>query len=81
MFKKKLNMKKFLSKNSWIILGAVFGALGGFLYWYFVGCRSGSCPIKSSPYLSTLWGLVFGGLLLSFVPGKKKEDKDEPTNN
>ncbi|MDD4639734.1 MAG: DUF6132 family protein [Bacteroidales bacterium] len=74
-------MKKFLSKNRWIILGAVLGALGGFLYWYYVGCQSSSCPIKSSPYLSTLWGMVFGALLLSFIPRKNKQDKDESKDN
>lgn len=70
-------MKKFLFKNASIIIGALLGALGGFLYWYFVGCQSGTCPIKSSPFLSTIWGMVFGGLLLSFVPRKKQDNKDE----
>ena len=27
------------------LLGAALGALGGYLYWYFVGCADGTCPI------------------------------------
>jgi len=41
----------------------IIGAVGGFLYWKFVGCTSGTCPIKSVWYLSTLWGLAVGYLL------------------
>ncbi len=39
------------------------GAIGGFLYWKFVGCTSGTCAIKSVWYWSTLWGAVVGYLL------------------
>jgi len=35
------------------------GAAGGFLYYYFVGCASGSCAITSNPYAS----MAFGGFL------------------
>ncbi len=50
------------------------GALGGFLYWKFVGCESGTCPIKSVWYYSTLWGLALGYLMGDLVTGfiKKK---------
>lgn len=53
-------------KKNWItIIGVVIGAAGGFLYWRFVGCSSGTCPITSSPVLSSVWGAVLGGLLFS----------------
>ncbi|MDR3939225.1 MAG: DUF6132 family protein [Alistipes sp.] len=52
------------------MLGAALGALGGYLYWYFVGCADGTCPITSSPLNSTLWGAVMGGLLLSMFEPK-----------
>ena len=53
-----------LMKN-WILwgIGIVIGAAGGYLYWYFVGCVSGSCAITSSPVNSTLYGGLMGGLL------------------
>ena len=48
-----------LLKRHWpTLLGAALGALGGYLYWYFVGCADGTCPITSSPLNSTLWGAV-----------------------
>lgn len=55
------------------------GALGGFLYWWFVGCNSGSCAIKSVWYWSTLWGAAVGYLVGDFIMdfvnkrSKKKE--------
>lgn len=56
------------------ITGVIIGAAGGFLYWRFVGCSGGSCPITSSPGLSVLWGGVLGGLLLSMFK-KRSPDK------
>jgi hypothetical protein len=46
-------------------LGIVIGGLAGFLYFYFVGCKSGSCAITSSPYMSVLWGGFMGFFLIS----------------
>ena len=43
-----------LLKRHWpTLLGAALGALGGYLYWYFVGCADGTCPITSSPLNSS----------------------------
>jgi hypothetical protein len=58
-----LNMKEFIKKHHFLILFALVGATGGFLYWKFIGCESGTCMIKSKWYLSTLWGGAFGYLL------------------
>jgi len=56
----------------------IIGALGGFLYWKFVGCLEGTCPIKSVWYLSTLWGMAMGYLLgdlaLSFMMKRETEN-------
>ncbi len=60
-------MKEFLRKHLVIVIGTVVGAAGGFLYLKFVGCKTGSCPIKSIWYMSTLWGLVMGYLLGSIA--------------
>lgn len=63
-----------LIKKEWlIIMGAALGAIGGYLYWYFIGCNSGTCPITSSPLNSTLYGVVLGALTLSLF--KKREKK------
>lgn len=51
-------------------LGIVLGGLGGFAYYYFVGCATGTCPIQSNPFLMTGYGVLLG-LVLGF-PAKKK---------
>ena len=51
--------KRFLPE----ITGAALGALGGFIYWKYVGCVSGTCTIKSNWYLMIPWGIVMGFLL------------------
>jgi hypothetical protein len=59
------------------ILGITLGAFAGFLYWYFIGCNSGTCAITSSPVNSTLYGGLMGGLLInSFNNPLKKEDPE-----
>ncbi len=63
-------MLKFVLKYKSYIIGALLGAVAGFLYWKFVGCASGSCPITSKWYNSTLYGLMMGALLGS--SSKKK---------
>lgn len=45
------------------ILSIVLGAAGGLAYQRFIGCRTGTCPITSSPYVSTIYGAVMGFLL------------------
>lgn len=68
-------LKVFLKKRWPMLLGVVVGAIGGFLYWRYVGCASGGCPITSSPVNSSLWGAVVGGLLGSiFQPRARKKE-------
>jgi hypothetical protein len=51
---------------SWIkikvFLPIALGALGGFLYYNFIGCN-GSCAITGSPVNSTLYGSLIGLVL------------------
>lgn len=49
-------------------LGIAAGALLGFLYYYFIGCNSGSCAITSNPYNSIIMGGVFGFLITGTQP-------------
>ena len=46
-------------------LGILLGGLGGFLFFYFVGCKSGSCAITSNPVSSILMGSFLGFLITS----------------
>lgn len=62
--------KNFILKR---ILPVLAGALLGYAYYYFIGCTSGSCPITSNPYISTIYGSVIGFVIS--MPGKKKEKK------
>ena len=45
-----------------LFLPVVLGALGGFLYYQFIGCN-GSCAITGSPVNSTLYGSLMGLIL------------------
>lgn len=64
-----MTVRVFLQKSFPVMLGAA----GGFAYYYFVGCASGTCPISSNPYISTGYGAVLGLLLR----GGKKKSGDE----
>lgn len=66
--------KKRIKANIPEIIGTLVGAIGGFIYYYKVGCSTGSCPIKSNPWLMTLWGAAMGYLLVSIFTTKKKQN-------
>lgn len=69
-------------KNQWLVIAGGFaGALGGYLYWYFIGCNSGTCPITSSPLNSTLYGILLGGLLFSMFKSKPKKENEKENEN
>lgn len=68
-------MKKWLIKNKLWFIGGLVGSIGGFVYYYFIGCSSGSCAITSNPINSTLYGLIMGAILFSMFE-KKPESKN-----
>jgi len=69
----------FFTKHRLTVLGIVVGAVGGYLYYHFIGCTSGTCPITSKPVNSTLYGAMMGWLL--FTSFTTKESKPNNTTN
>jgi hypothetical protein len=69
-----MNLKKYLNIKT--VASMLAGAALGFGYYYFVGCRTGTCPISGNPYISTLYGAMIG-VLFVFPSKKKKEKTDE----
>lgn len=63
----------FILKHKLTIAGLILGAIGGYLYYYFVGCASGTCAITSKPLNSTIYGAVLGGLLLNVFQKEKSK--------
>jgi len=58
-------MNRFIRNYRLTLIGIVLGLIGGYLYYHFVGCASGTCPITSNPLNSTLYGALLGGLLFN----------------
>jgi hypothetical protein len=46
-----------------VILGAILGGASGYALYYYIGCKTGTCPITANPWLSTLWGISLGILI------------------
>ena len=46
-----------------IAIGAALGGAVGFVYYKFVGCTAGTCPLTGNPVLSTLYGALVGALV------------------
>lgn len=65
----------FILKHKVAMVGIAIGAVGGFLYYTYIGCNTGTCPITSKPLNSTLYGAVMGGLLLSMFQKEKSNSK------
>jgi hypothetical protein len=74
-------MKDFLLKHWLKFAGVATGLLGGWLYYFYVGCVSGTCPITSNPYKMMLYGAVMGYLLFDIFSKDTKKKKSEIVNN
>ncbi len=70
----------FLRKNLFVIIAALTGGLLGLLYWKFIGCETGTCPIKSVWYLSTIYGIVLGYLIGDLALGLWNKWKEKKKN-
>ena len=54
-FKKAWNVRLFR-----ILIGGVVGAGAGWLYWEFIGCNGGSCPLTSNAPQTIIIFSLFG---------------------
>ena len=68
-------MMNFILKNKLTIIGVIAGAIGGYLYYHFGGCESGTCAITSKPINSSLYGAMMGGLFINMFK-KEKTNKN-----
>jgi outer membrane lipoprotein SlyB len=68
-------MAVWIKKHIISLILLIAGAAGGFAYWYFIGCSSGSCPIKSVWYLSTIFGAVLGYLVGGIIEDQMEKKK------
>jgi hypothetical protein len=60
-----------------LLVSTLVGLAGGYAYYYFIGCNSGTCAITSSPVNSLIWG-GFMGLTFGW-PTKKDLEKKSST--
>jgi hypothetical protein len=67
-------LKKFISSRKFLraFLGIVIGSIAGYLYYHFIGCSSGSCPITGNPFLSSAWGGLLGLFVLNTPCSRNK---------
>ncbi len=71
-FNQIIAMIKFIQNRKFEIIGGIVGIIGGYLYWKYVGCISGTCPIQANWYSMVPYGLVFGILVGGLLKPKKK---------
>ena len=66
-----------MSKKALFItgIGAIIGAITGYLYYKYVGCSTGTCRITSKPLNSTLYFALIGGLLFNMFVKNTKTKK------
>jgi|YNPMSStandDraft_2_1061718.scaffolds.fasta_scaffold00056_29 hypothetical protein len=53
------------------VVALIVGSLLGWLYWYYWGCTE-SCPIRSNPLHSSLYGALLGVLFMNIIQPKRK---------
>jgi hypothetical protein len=69
-------MKKYSNILLKRVAPVLLGAVAGYLYYFYIGCNNGHCPISSNPVISTVYGGVIG-LLIAFPAKSKKKENEE----
>jgi hypothetical protein len=49
---------------AWRLIPVAVGAAGGYLFYRFVGCKTGTCPITRNPWISTIYGAIIGAMYI-----------------
>lgn len=65
-------MKNWFVHNWLYFAGAAVGAVAGYMYWKYVGCATGTCPISGKPLNSSVYFAAMGSLLFGMF---KKDTK------
>jgi LytS/YehU family sensor histidine kinase len=68
-------MKKWVLNRKLMMIGVILGCIGGYAYYHFIGCTSGTCLISSKPLNSTLYFGLMGGLFMSMFKSKSDGNK------
>jgi len=63
------------------VIGAVIGVIGGYIYYWKIGCVSGTCPLTSNPWFSMAWGGVLGYLIGDFFSKKPMKKNTSSSEN
>ncbi|MCB2194832.1 MAG: hypothetical protein KQH79_03175 [Bacteroidetes bacterium] len=72
-------MKDFILKHKYALILFIPGIVAGFLYWKYVGCLSGTCPITSNWHSMVLFGGLIGYFIGDSIDDmiKKRKSKEE----
>ncbi len=54
---------------------AFVGGMLGWLYWKFIGCKTGSCSITSKPFNSAAYGAIMAMLVTNLFISKTVNNK------
>lgn len=73
-------MKNWIIINKLYFIGALLGAVAGFLYWMYVGCLTGTCAITSNPLNSTIYFASIGAVLFGAFKKQTKTTKTTETD-
>jgi len=71
------NIIKILKKYRLLLFGILTGGFTGYLYWHFVGCLDGTCPLTMSPVINIIRGSLLGGLLFSFIESIRNKETNQ----
>lgn len=70
-------MKKWMNKHRISLIAILFGALAGYFYYAFVGCKSGNCFIVSRPYIIIPYGALLAFLLVGSFNKKAASGEEQ----